>query len=46
MRDGAANPAATLDRLLEALMEPIGRKARRRAVKAIGYGLRNGSRSG
>jgi site-specific DNA recombinase len=30
-----ANPAATLDPLLEHLMEPIGRQARRRAVEAI-----------
>jgi hypothetical protein len=30
-----ANPAANLDWLLEALMEPIGRKARRRAGEAI-----------
>ena len=30
-----ANPDATLDRLLEALMEPTGRMARRRAVEAI-----------
>ena len=30
-----ANPAALLDRLLEALLEPIGRAARRRAAEAI-----------
>jgi hypothetical protein len=30
-----ANPASVLDRLLEHLMEPVGRQARRRAVEAI-----------
>jgi hypothetical protein len=30
-----ANPAALLDRLLEHLMEPIGRQTRRRAAEAI-----------
>lgn len=30
-----ANPASPLDRLIEALMEPVGRATRRRAVAAI-----------
>jgi hypothetical protein len=30
-----ANPTALLDRLLEALMEPVGREARQRAAEAI-----------
>jgi RecB family endonuclease NucS len=30
-----ANPATTLDRLVEELIEPVGRAARRRAAKAI-----------
>jgi hypothetical protein len=30
-----ANPDAALERLLEALMEPVGREARRKAAEAI-----------
>jgi hypothetical protein len=30
-----ANPVPNLDKLLEALMEPVGRDARRRAAAAI-----------
>jgi hypothetical protein len=31
-----ANPGADLERLVEALMEPVGRQARRLAAEAIG----------
>jgi hypothetical protein len=31
----AANPAALLERLVEALMEPVGRDVRRRAAEAM-----------
>ncbi|HEY7831446.1 MAG TPA: hypothetical protein VIC06_12880 [Solirubrobacteraceae bacterium] len=30
-----ANPAVNLERLVEELMEPVGREARRRAAEAI-----------
>jgi hypothetical protein len=30
-----ANPGVLLERLVEALMEPIGREARRRAAEAV-----------
>jgi hypothetical protein len=34
-RDDVRTPGANLDRLVEALMEPVGREARRRASEAI-----------
>jgi hypothetical protein len=35
VRRGAGNDVGTLDRLLEDLMEPVARQARRRAAEAI-----------